>query len=304
MLKKKTFWFMALSLLWLPGSSLCDDAVQNHPALALMRLYNSEIKHKKLVIPYMVNIIAIYELSGKRHIPEVKNYILWYLNHLNYPDRFGLTCTIYNYEISMSGEEKPNYEYDSVDGYAGTFLCLLNLYHLRTGDKALIHDYWDKIKGIAYLIPYLQRQDGLTVAMPNDKDNTKYLMDNCEAFAGMLAFKQLAKRASRDDDSFYPDTADSIKKNVLRLMYHQEMKNFYWAIDDKVKHASDWSIFYPDALAQIFPIYYGLLDHDRNKKKMLWQEFNKRYKFKAKGFAMEQRMMYELTREIMRREIQ
>lgn len=291
---------MALSLLWLPVPALCDNSTKNHPALTLMRLYEDEIQYKNIVIPYLVNVIAIYELSGNRHVREVKNYIVWYLNHLNYPDRQGLTGTIYDYAILMSGEEKPSYDYDSVDGYAGTFLCLLDLYQLCTGDNALIHDYWDKIKDIAYLIPYLMKQDGLTVALLQNKEHTKYLMDNCESYAGIIAFNKLTKRTGRNEDSFYVVKAEEIRKGVLEILYNQEKKNFDWAIDDKAKHASDWSILYPDALAQIFPIYYGLLDQDQKKKKMLWLEFNKRYKNKAKGFAMEQRMTYELTKEKMR----
>jgi len=284
---------MILSSLLLPCAAPCAE--KNHPALTLMRLYAKEIKHDKYVIPYMVNIISIYELSNKRHIREVKNYLVWYLNHLNYPDRYGVTGSIYDYEILMSGEEKPTYRYDSVDGYAGTFLYLLNLYHLRTGDDALINDHWAKIKDIAYLIPYLQKQDGLTIALPQDKVSTKYLMDNCESYAGMLAFKQLAKRTGRDDDLFYADTAEVIRKSVLRILYDQERKNFYWAIDDHTRHASNWATLYPDALAQIFPICFGLLDQYPKRTKMLWQEFNKRYKDKVRGFPMEQRMIYQLT---------
>lgn len=300
MLKKKlSLLTVVFSFLLLPCVAPCVE--QNHPALTLMSLYADEIKYDKVVIPYMVNIIAIYELSHKRHIKEVKNYIVWYFNHLNYPDQYGLTCTIYNYEVSVSGEETPTYEYDSVDGYAGTFLYLLNLYHLRTGDNVLINDYWDKIKDIAYLIPYLQKQDGLTIALPQDKDDTKYLMDNCEAYAGMIAFQKLAKRTGWDQDSFYTDTAENIRKGVLEILYNQERKNFYWAIDDETRHVSDWSTFYPDALAQISPIFFGLLEHDRKKEKKLWQEFNKHYKDQAKSFALEQRMTYELTREKMRR---
>jgi hypothetical protein len=292
---------MALSLLLMPCSALCDDSGQYHPALALMSLYADEIKHKNLAIPYIVNIIAIYELSGKRHYEEVKNYIVWYINHLNYPDRYGLTGTIYNYKIAASGEEIPTLEYDSVDGYAGTFLYLLNLYYLRTGDKSLMNEYWDKISAIAYLIPYLQKQDGLTVAVSQDKDNTKYLMDNCESYAGILSFHQIAQRTGLKEDSFYAYTAENIKKNVLKIMYDNKNRNFFWATDDKGKHASDWSVLYPDALAQIFPIYFGLLDGNVKKKKMLWQEFNKRYKNKIRSFPLEQRMIYELTLEKMRR---
>jgi hypothetical protein len=290
---------MVISLLWLPVNAQCNDRPEKNPALVLMHLYADEIKYEKAVIPYIVNIIAIYELSNKRHYQEVRNYIEWYLKHLNYPDRHGLTGTIYDYEISSSGEEVSTLGYDSVDGYAGTFLCLLNLYHLCTKDKSLISDYWEKIKDVAYLIHYLQREDGLTVALWQDNDHTKYLMDNCEAYAGIMSFRNLARRMGRKDDLFYVNTAGNIKKNVLKIMYNRERNNFYWAIDDKAMHASDWSVLYPDAIAQIFPIYFGLLDQDLKMKKMLWQNFNKRYKNKAKSFVLEQRIIYELTQKKM-----
>jgi hypothetical protein len=38
---------------------------------------------------------------------------------------------------------------------------------------------------------------------------------------------------------------------------------------------------------------------DREKKRMLWQEFNKGYGDKIKTFPLEQRMIYELTRKKM-----
>jgi hypothetical protein len=302
MLKKKLFWFIVFNLL-LAQPALAGNSAHDHPALALMRPYAEEVREERAVIPYIVNIIAIYELNRQRHLREVKNYIEWYLSRLNYPDRQGLTCTIYDYEISLTGEEKSLDHYDSVDGYAGTFLYLLNLYHLHTQDNALIHENWEKIKGIAYLIPYLQQSDGLTVALAPDRDQTKYLMDNCEAYAGMLSFQKLARRSGKKDDSFYPDTAETIRKAVLKILYDRRKNNFSWAMDQGGKHASSWSNFYPDALAQIFPIYFGLLDHDRQKKIMLWRTFQLYYKNKVKDFAPEQRMIYEMTREKMRRQI-
>lgn len=287
--------FMAFSLLALPNPVSGENSPLPHPAQALMLLYADEIRYQNVVIPYIVNIIAIYELTGRRHTREVKNYILWYLEHLNYPDRQGLTHTIDNYEISADGRETAKQSYDSVDGYAGTFLYLLNMYHLQTGDSKLISGYWEKIKGIAYLIPYLQKKDGLTVALIQDSEHTKYLMDNCEAYAGMLAFQNLASRIGRQEKSFYADTAAIIQKSVLEIFYRRENDNFDWAIDNQTRHASDWSVLYPDALAQIFPVYYGLLERDPKKKKRLWKEFDKRYKNKIKDFSLEQRMMYELT---------
>lgn len=299
MLKKKILWLIVLSLLLMPAGGLSEDSLQKNPALKLMRLYADEIKNKEAINAYIINIIAIYELSNKRHYQEVKEYIEWFLNHLNYPDKYGLTGSIYDYEISATGEEISKLEYDSVDGYAGTFLYLINLYHLCTEDGKLINNYWDKVKDVAYLIPYLQKQDGLTVALWQDKDHTKYLMDNCEAYAGMLAFQKLARRTGKKLDSLYEETAENIRRGVLKIMYDGERNNFYWAIDDKTRHESDWSVLYPDALAQIFPIYFGLLDKDRKKKNTLWRKFNKFYSHKIKSFALEQRIFYELTQKKM-----
>lgn len=260
-----------------------------------MGFYAGEIKDSRTINPYIVNIFAIYEINKGRHIGEVKQYVLWYFDHLNYPDQDGLTGTIHDYQISKTGKEISTNDYDSIDGYAGTFLYLLNLYHRKTGDNRFIDKHWEKIKDIAYLIPYLQGEDGLSRALLKSKDNAKYLMDNCEAFAGIKSFNELAARTGRAGNPFYRKTETNIKNGVLESLYNIHMKNFYWAIDDKMKHSSDWSKLYPDAIAQIFPIYFGLLDEDKEKKKTLWQEFNKRYGDKTESFPPEQRMIYELT---------
>lgn len=299
MLKKKLSLFVLCSLLLLSGRAHCADSSVKNPALKLMSFYAGEITDSRTINPYILNIFAIYEIHKKRHIGEVKQYILWYFDHLNYPDKDGLTGTIYDYEINKAGKEISTNDYDSVDGYAGTFLCLLNLYHRKTGDSTFINKHWEKIKDIAYLIPYLQGEDGLSRALLKSKDNAKYLMDNCEAFAGIKSFNELAARTGRAGNPFYLETEVNLKNGVLKMMFNVSMNNFYWAIDDKAKHASDWSKIYPDAIAQIFPIYFGLLDEDMKKKKTLWQEFNKWYEKKIKSFPPEQRIIYELTREKM-----
>jgi len=299
MLKKKLFLLIVCSFFSLSGQAVCADLSEKNPALKLMSFYASEIKDSRTINPYIVNIIAIYEMNRHRHINEVKKYILWYFNHLNYPDQEGLTGTIYDYEIDKTGNEISTNDYDSADGYAGTFLYLLNLYHRRTGDKKLIDKHWKKIKDIAYLIPRLQGEDGLSTARLKSEENVKYLMDNCETFAGIKSFNELTSRTGRAKDPFYLETAANVKRGVLETLYNSDMKNFHWAIDDKVKHTSDWSIVYPDALAQIFPIYFGLLDADREKQRMLWQEFNRGYGDKIETFPLEQRMIYELTRKKM-----
>ena len=299
MLKKKLLLFIVCSFLLLSGRALCAGVSARNPALRLMNFYEGEIKDGRTINPYIVNIIAIYEMDKQRHISEVKDYILWYFSHLNYPDQDGLTGTIYDYQINKAGKEISTNNYDSADGYAGTFLYLLNLYNHQTGDKTFIDTHREQIRDIAYLIPYLQSEDGLSRAHLKSKDNAKYLMDNCEAFAGIKSFNELTARTGRAGDPFYLETETNIRNGVLETLYNSDMRNFSWAIDDTVRHASNWSILYPDALAQMFPIYFGLLYEDKEKKKTLWQEFNNRYGDRIKTFPLEQRMIYELTKEKM-----
>lgn len=303
MLKKRILLFIVISIL-MPLSAFGGNISSKNPALKLMSYYAGEIKDKRTINPYIVSIIAIYEISEDRHIDEIKKYILWYFDNLNYPDKQGLTGSIYDFEVSVDGKEIPTNNYDSVDGYAGTFLYLLNLYHIKTGDKSLIDTNWKKITDIAYLIPHLQAEDGLTKALPQNKDNAKYLMDNCEAFAGIKAFNELSMRTGHSQDPYYSEVTAGIKNAVRKTLYNGDQSNFYWAIDDKENHLSNWSNFYPDAFAQLFPIYYGLLSEDPKLRKALWQEFDKRYGGKVKKFPLEQRMFYELTQKKMVLEIQ
>jgi hypothetical protein len=294
MLKKKILLFIVISIL-MPVSVFGENITSKNPALKLMSYYIDEIEDKQTINPYTVNIIAIYEISHDRHISEIKNYILWYFAHLNHSDKDKLSGSIYDYEISETGREISTEDYDSADGYAGTFLYLLNLYYLKTGDKALINAKWDKIKDIAYLITFLQTEDGLTKALAQGNSNARYLMDNCEAYAGLKAFNELSAQTGHGKDNLYLEAQNEIYGAMHEILYDSNAGNFYWAVDDERKHPSDWSIFYPDALAQLFPIYYDILNLQQKKKKELFQEFSKRYGAKMQKMPLEQRMIYELT---------
>ena len=294
MLKKKILFFIVISL-FVFKPAFAENIMMKNPALKLMGYYIDEIEDKQTINPYTVTTIAIYEISQNRHISEIKNYILWYFAHLNHSDKDGLSGSIYDYEISETGREISTVDYDSADGYAGTFLYLLNLYYLKTGDKALINAKWEKIKDIAYLIVFLQTEDGLTKALVKGNSNARYLMDNCEAYAGLKAFNELSTQTGHGKDNLYLDAQNGIFGAMHEILYDGNAGNFYWAVDDEKKHASDWSIFYPDALAQLFPIYYDILDAQQKTKKALWQEFNNRYGTKMQKMPLEQRILYELT---------
>jgi len=119
-------------------------------------------------------------------------------------------------------------------------------------------------------------------------------MDNCEAFLGLKSFLILSEKLGWEISSTYREAMKSIRKGILDKFYDEKNKNFYWAISRKIKYISNWDVFYPDAYAQLFPIFSKILG-DEEMKKHLWKEFIKRYKNKINSLPREQKIIIELT---------
>ena len=246
-----------------------------HPAL-IIHSWEFQLEEQNYIIPYTNNLIAISELKKSSNIRRIRKYIHWVFQNLNYPDIHGLTGSIYDYDISNSGEQVPSYDYDSVDSYSATFLMLIQKYFFLSQDKALIRQNKQKIHDIAYTIVYLQDEDGLTTALPNS--DVKYLMDNCEVYGGLKAFIELSEDFDWDHENFYDDAKDSVERGIMQKLYNADLQNFNWAVDEDGYHECNWQTFYPDAYAQIFPIIYGILEHDMELTQQLWNNFSLIYK--------------------------
>jgi len=120
-------------------------------------------------------------------------------------------------------------------------------------------------------------------------------MDNCEAYAGIAAYAGLRKLLHKRPSAYYNRIGRAIKKAVLSQLYEPGARLFSWAVVDNHKSRSDWNRFYPDAFAQLFPVYFGLLDDRPELKRHLWKEFSRRYAAQSSEFPLEQRIIYELT---------
>jgi hypothetical protein len=214
----------------------------SHPVL--------DIINNPYAVPYFLNLTAMDLLSSD---PEkVKNYIRWYLDHLNYPDKYGLTGTIYDYYITENSEV-PLYTYDSADAYAATFLFLIYLYAEKTNDYQLVKENLQKLKDVAYVIAYLQDQDGLIKALPNA--NLKYLVDNIECVCGLRAFSLLLWKLKDPDWSYYFTISHNVESSVMKnLTWRNQVA---WAkLDDKLFIAGN-SVVYPDLYAKA--VFYSFL---------------------------------------------
>lgn len=292
--KRNILWLIFSSILLLCCCSATASAA--HPAQTIMEFYPADFADLNTIEPYIVCILALNEVEHARHLQEVQQFIEWYFSRLNYPDRHGLTGTIYVY-VFAQGEERTTNRYDSVDGYAGLFLHLLHRYVLQTGDIELLERNWDKIEDIAYLIPLLQDEDGLTRALPDSR--AKYLMDNGEAYGGLSAYLSLRDLLGKDNSKYYSRVRSSIKKGIFTQLYDDEHTMFAWAVEANVQSRSVWRRFYPDAYGQLFPIYYDLLTDRPEVQKHIWRRFTRRYAWKMQTFPIEQRIIYELTKRKM-----
>lgn len=291
MKKRKLLWLLIGSLLL--GACFSGTAAAGHPALAIMEPYADDLEDMETIEPYIISILALNETVNARRLDAVKQFIGWYFSRLNYPDRYGLTGTVYVYTLE-GGREHSTRKYDSADGYAGLFLHLLHQYVVKTGDVELVLTNWQKIEDIAYILPVLQDKDGLTKALPGRKE--KYLMDNCEVYGGLTAYLELRNIAGKGPSAYYSRVRGSVKRAIFTRLYDSESKLFHWAAVGNTPSRSTWGTFYPDAYAQIFPIYYEVLNDTPLVRDRLWRMFSLRYAEVMPAFPVEQRLMYELTK--------
>jgi len=284
----------------IPENNTPDDNEDNtpsvHPVFDIMKQYTSVDAPEIDIIPYTVNLMAIDLLKKNSKVTQVKAYIDWYLSHLNYPDKYGATGSIYDYKIFADGNEKSLETFDSVDSYAATFIMLIDRYFTITGNRSFIELNRKKLEDIIYLVPFLRDTDGLTFAIPGIPH--KYLMDNCEAYGGVVSFVNLAGKMNWDILPFYQALRSDFYNSIRQQFPDPDNIMYFWSIETDYKTASSWSNFYPDSYAQLFPILYGL-EPDSAQRKRLWEIFNRRHEEQLEQLPVEQKIVYDWTQEIM-----
>ena len=249
--------FLLFSMIGMFGMTSLCEAEYVHPARRVYE-HHMELPEEAFLTPYDVCIMALDDLDQERYYDDTKAFIEWYLKRINKRDIYDMSGTIYDF-VLHGNRDTVLLQYDSVDGYSGIFLYMLNEYSKKTGDDQFIKDHWEIISDIAYTIPFLQQSDGLTIAFREYEQ--QYLMDNCEAYGGMKAFMELGDRLGCTyDRKFYTEVRDGIKAAILDELYEEDQDVFYWVNDPvEKKKKVKMKKFYPDAYAQLFPVYYSVV---------------------------------------------
>lgn len=222
------------------------------------------------VIPYFANQIGLALLETPEGPLRVRAYLSWYLARLNPRDRYGLSGTIYDYQPDVVGPPG----YDSADAYAATFLSLVRAYVERTGDWGWVRRNEPGLAAVGNLLLSLQDPDGLF--RTGGPSAHRFLMDNAEDYRGLedwaWLLDGLGRRAGPARQAQLQTQAAQARLRarllavaVGQILWDSVSTSYRWAsppwppsAEPAAAHHPDWSRWYPDTVAQVFPAMYGL----------------------------------------------
>lgn len=225
------------------------------------------------IIPYFSNIASLALLEDPTKLSQVKKYLIWYVTHLNRPDKHGVNGTIYDYWVRKNNELVSTKDYDSYDSYPATFLTLCLGYFQKSNDKRFFDINRKNIDLITDSLITSMDSDYLTWAKPDYK--IKYLMDNCEVYEGLINGSKLYSHAYSDNQvsqkllKLAEQNYDSIENNMWKKDY------YCYLIDNGGKGSKpDYNTWYADATSQLFPILCGLIKPESDRAKFIYNNFN------------------------------
>jgi hypothetical protein len=227
------------------------------------------------IVPYYSNLAAIGLTRNKAYYPQVKAWMQWYISHLNYPDKWGLYCTMYDYNVSGTVETSTE-DADSTDSYAATFLSLAWAYW-QTGDpevRAYIGTLSYQLDCIGGVIVQTQQSNGLTWAKPDYQ--AQYLMDNAEVYRGLRDAAKLFQAAFGDTNArdWYNSHAVAAHNGIETALWDPVHNNY---LTYAGAPPSRWYKWYPDATAQLFPVLNGVISGFSPRAKHLYNTFNRHW---------------------------
>jgi hypothetical protein len=229
---------------WILAAQLPDGAIANYV-------------DRKAIWPYLANFAAVglaraAEIThDSRYTDAAWRWLRWYQGR---QDASGFVT---DYQVT-AGSEVSTGAMDSTDAYAGTFLFAVRATWEATRDSSRLRALMPGIAGAVAAIEATQDSDGLTWAKPTW--HVKYLMDEAETYAGLQAATGIARTLE------HPRLAASAASAAARLrtgterLWNQRLGAYDWALHgDGARHQTRWSVLYPDAMEQAWPVAFGLV---------------------------------------------
>lgn len=242
------------------------------------------------ISPYFSNFAAsaLLDYPTPANLNIVKNWILWYFNHLNkdgsiddyYVDKL-IGGTDLPSVVAYSNENIP--DFDSQDSYAATFLTLTRRYaEIVPEDTSWLTGYSNEFDSIGKALYAVvddsnhifnsDNNDGLTEAKLDYQ--IKYTMDNSEVNEGLRDMVWLEQNIiSSHKISFYQKLFDNNTKGFNNLWNNNALT--YYSYEGGAP--ANLNIFYPDATCQLYPIWTGVISSASSNAIDLYSTFNLHY---------------------------
>jgi len=259
---------------WIAGLQLASGAVPMYSAPN----HNNGTQYK--IVPYFAHFGLLGLLEKPEHAPVVRRYADWYFAHLNREPAEGVPAgSVFDYTADADRRtETPTGDFDSTDSYAATFLSLLRKYAEATGDEAYLIAHRDDIFLVAEAMVATKEKDGLTWAKPSYR--VKYLMDNSEVYMGLADMEWICRNVFGDEAAaeVWRKHKEEVYAAIRDDLWNESRQAYAVAkMEDGKLHTPDWTRFYPDATAQLFPIWTGVLEPDSDRAKELYERFNEHF---------------------------
>lgn len=230
---------------WIMTGRLPDGAIANYV-------------DRQAVWPYLSNFAAMglaraTSVTGNStYVAAAWSWLSWYQAHQN------AQGFVTDY-IVQNGVETSTGDMDSTDSYAGTFLLAVREAYRTTKDLTKLMGLSTGMSQAVAAIEATQDVDGLTWAKPTW--HVKYLMDQAEAYAGLLAAADLATTLKNSALATRASADATRMRNGVAALWNAGTAAYDWAKHDTgATTPTDWSVLYSDALQQAWAAAFGLVD--------------------------------------------
>lgn len=260
-----------------PGSMMDGAIVRNKSHLQKQATTD---KNYYTVEPYFATLACIGLLDdvSDASIETVKKWVDWYIRHINRePDVYGITGTIYT--VNVNADDYNDYwntgDYSASDSRGTTFVLLLKKLYDVTGDAKFFIDRRADIELILNSAIVTMRDDGLTDAKEQDGHRTKYLQDNIQVLTALKSMVELERDVFKDPvmaehyNALYKRSEAGIES-----MWMEDKKEYIYYITPNKTRLCDWTVFYGDAVSEVFPVLYDAMDPQSERAHHLYKRLN------------------------------
>lgn len=204
-------------------------------------------------------------------IAAVRDYLNWHTARLI--ESGGITGTYRYTDGSLVRTKKA----DSVDAYLGTYLELLGKYALTCGSAKTL-EHWDD--GVSLAVSTLRKLTFGSLTNVSFKNDTQYMMDNLEVWKGLCVLESCFQAGVLPEKGLSQIRADAdamrqgLESAVTEVFWNGELGCWRVTPDDS---GFDGEKFYPDGIAQIYPLIFGFPVENGERQAQLYRQFTDKF---------------------------